>query len=248
MIRITLIGIGTGNPRHLTLQAMDAMNAADLILIPQKGAAKADLAELRRRMVAEVVTNRKTRVAGFDLPVRDENIADYGARVSRWHDAIARAWGDSIATALPQGGNVALLVWGDPALYDSALRIAARLVPPAAISVIPGITAMQALTAAHGIALSDIGEAFTVTTGRRLSDDGFPPGVKSCVVLLDGECAFRTLDPQGVTIWWAAYAGMDGEIKEHGPLSEAGPRIIAARAAARERHGWIMDIYLLRRI
>jgi precorrin-6A synthase len=65
--------------------------------------------------------------------------------------------------------------------------------------------------------------------------------------MLDGACSFRALAPAGITIWWAAYAGMADQVTDHGPLAEAGPRIIATRAAARARHGWIMDIYLLRR-
>jgi precorrin-6A synthase len=40
---------------------------------------------------------------------------------------------------------------------------------------------------------------------------------------------------------------MDRQMLDSGPLAEAAPRIMQARAAARERHGWIMDIYLLRR-
>ena len=80
MITLSLIGIGSGNPDHLTRQAMRAMNAADLILIPRKGEGKADLAELRRAIVAEVVTNPATRIAEFDLPIRDEATTDYRRR------------------------------------------------------------------------------------------------------------------------------------------------------------------------
>lgn len=247
MIRLCLIGIGTGNPRHLTLQAVDAMNAADLILIPRKAAAKADLADLRHQMIADVLTNPAARVVEFDLPVRDPAISDYSARVAAWHQDIARIWGKTIAAALPRGGQVAVLIWGDPGLYDSSLRIAALLVQPTEITVIPGITSMQALTASHAIALSGIGEAFTVTTGRNLREGGFPPGCQSCVVMLDGACSFRALEPAGLTIWWAAYAGMADEVRDCGPLAQAGPRIVTARAAARQKHGWIMDIYLLRR-
>ncbi len=36
-MQLTLIGIGTGNPDHLTLEAVRAINAQDLILIPRKG-------------------------------------------------------------------------------------------------------------------------------------------------------------------------------------------------------------------
>ena len=118
MYDLTLIGIGTGNPDHLTLQAIKAINAADLILIPRKGEGKADLAELRHAICRDVLTNPATRIAGFDLPVRDETIADYRARVDAWHDAIAAVWADAIA-AQPDARHAALLVWGDPALYDS---------------------------------------------------------------------------------------------------------------------------------
>ena len=33
-----------------------------------------------------------------------------------------------------------------------------------------------------------------------------------------------------------------------GPLDEVADEIVEARASLRERHGWIMDIYLLRRV
>ena len=72
MIELLLVGIGTGNPEHLTLQAIKALNSADLILIPRKGADKADLAELRRSICTEVVTNPATRIVEFDLPRRDQ--------------------------------------------------------------------------------------------------------------------------------------------------------------------------------
>ena len=67
------------------------------------------------------------------------------------------------------------------------------------------------------------------------------------VVMLDGGCAFTTLAPEGVTIWWGAFVGMAEEVLHAGPLAEVGPEILATRAAARAAHGWIMDIYLLRR-
>lgn len=245
---LLLIGIGTGNPDHLTLEAVKALNAADLVLIPEKGEDKADLAELRRRICADVLTNPAVRIRGFAMPVRDPANPSYLARVNDWHDAIAAAWTGAIRDA---GGaeRVALLVWGDPALYDSTLRIAERLARQMElrVRVIPGIMSPQVLAAAHGIPLNDLGAPFLVTTGRRLREDGWPAGVDTLVVMLDGGCAFQTLPPEGVEIWWGAYVGMSGQITDRGPLAEAGPRIIAAREAARAAHGWIMDIYILRR-
>ena len=184
-MKLTLIGIGTGNPDHLTLQAIRAMNAQDLILIPLKGAGKDELAGLRRDICAEVIDNPAVQIAEFALPVRDEAIGDYRARVDDWHDRIAQVWQEAMA-AHPEAERVALLVWGDPSLYDSTLRIAGRLVPQPEIAVIPGITSLQGLTAAHATVLNEIGAPFVVTTGRRLRDEGWPSGVDTLVVMLDG--------------------------------------------------------------
>lgn len=243
MIDLWLIGIGTGNPAHVTLEARAALRDAALALVPRKGAGKEDLADLRHQILRECDTS--ARVIEFDMPVRDETLP-YAIRVEHWHDDIAAIWSGVIEREAPTG-PVALLVWGDPGLYDSTLRIAARLTPKPRLRVVPGITALQALTAAHAIPFNTINGAVTVTTGRRLRDYGWPEGAETVVVMLDGECSFSQLDPAGLHIWWGAYLGMDEQLLDSGPLSDAPPRIIATRAAARARHGWIMDTYLLRR-
>ncbi|MBO1359988.1 precorrin-6A synthase (deacetylating) [Acetobacter sacchari] len=247
MNELILVGIGTGNPEHLTLQAVRELNAADLILIPRKGEDKADLADLRRMICAQVLTNPAVRLVEFDMPRRDASTPDYRQGVDSWHNAVANAWSEAIGASLPDGGKVALLVWGDPALYDSSLRIAARLTPKPIVRSIPGIMSPNMLAAAHGVALNEIGAPFLVTTGRQLRDHGWPQGVDTVVVMLDGECSFRHLPADGIVVYWGAYVGMPEQIVLTGPLVQMGPRIVAARAAARAKHGWIMDIYLLRR-
>lgn len=246
MLTLSLIGIGCGDPGQVTLAAIRAMNAADLVLIPRKGPAKSDLAELRRTICADLLTNAKTRIVEIDLPVR-RGEADYRASVDDWHDAVGATWSRAIANHLGSTGRVALLIWGDPSLYDSSLRIARRLDPLPAIEVIPGVTSIQTLCAAHALPLNEIGEPFLVTTGRRLREDGWPVGTDTIVVMLDGGAAFQALDPQGLQIWWGAYLGMSDQIIMSGEMADAGPRIVAAREAARERHGWIMDSYILKR-
>lgn len=246
-MKLTLIGIGSGNPAHLTLQAIEALNAQDVILIPRKGEGKADLAELRRDICKAVLTNSNTQLVEFDLPVRDAETQDYRKRVDDWHDAIARVWTGTLA-ATPDAQRAALLVWGDPSLYDSTLRIAARLEPAPDIAVIPGITSLQVLTAAHAIPINEIGAPFMVSTGRQLRDHGWPAGVDTLAVMLDGDCAFQTLPTSDYHIWWGGYVGMDEQILCQGPLAEVAAQIIQMRAEARARHGWIMDIYVLRRL
>ncbi|MDF0544229.1 precorrin-6A synthase (deacetylating) [Sphingobium sp. H39-3-25] len=251
MIDLHLIGIGTGNPDHLTGAAVQAMKRADLILLPRKGSTKSDLIDLRRGICHSVLdANSATRIVEFDLPVRD-GTTRYLDAVNDWHDAIAAAWAREISAHLPLGGTLALLVWGDPSLYDSTLRIADRLRADGMdmhIHVIPGITSIQALTAAHAIPLNRLAEPVVITTGRKLRAHGWPHGADSAVVMLDSGCAFEAIDPQGIDIWWGAYLGMPHEALVHGRLSDVGPRIGETRAALRARHGWIMDVYLMRRL
>lgn len=245
MIRdLWLVGIGTGSPQHITLEGQQALREAACILLPRKGAGKDDLAGLREAILE--AAGATARVLAFDMPVRDESLP-YLERVARWHDEIAARWTMTIGAAQVDG-PVALLVWGDPGLYDSTLRIAERLDPTPAVRVVPGITALQALTAAHTIPFNTVNGTVTVTTGRRLRDHGWPEGADTVMVMLDGECSFQKLDPKGLHIWWGGFLGMPEQVLEHGPLGEIGPRIIEIRAAARAAHGWIMDTYLLRRI
>lgn len=161
-------------------------------------------------------------------------------RVEDWHDRIAGVWKDAIGAA-----GVALLVWGDPSLYDPTLpqdRGAAGAKRIGACGAAP----IHVRTAAHGIALNEIGAPFVVTTGRRLRDEGLPAGVDTAVVMLDGECSFQAIDPAGVSIWWGLSWAWPRRLRS-GPLAEVGARIVSLRAEERARHGWIMDIYLLRR-
>ena len=249
MIELVLIGMGTGNPEHLTLQAVRVLRSADLVLLPRKGDEKTDLADARRGICAEFL-ERTDPVVEFDLPVRDAT-GNYLDGVADWHDAIAATWGRLIKQHRPHGGRVALLVWGDPSLYDSSLRIAERLAVQgivANVTVVPGLTSLQLLTAAHAIPLNTVGAPVQLTTGRRLREEGWPAGVDSVAVFLDGGCAFDTLPPDGLYIYWGAYLGMPQEICRAGFVADVGEEIIEVRAAAREKHGWIMDVYLLRRM
>ena len=144
--------------------------------------------------------------------------------------------------------TIALLVWGDPGLYDSTLHILEQVGKgmPFDLKVLPGITAVQALTAAFASPLNTIGNPVTITTGRRLAN-GWPGNADSVVVMLDGQKRFAQIEPDGLYIWWGAYIGMAQQILIEGPLAEVKDRILSSRDAARAENGWIMDVYLLRK-
>jgi len=218
------------------------MRACDVILLPRKGPGKDDLAEIRRSILQTHAPD--TAIVEFQMPVRDAK-TDYASAVEDWHDQIALAWRD----ALPDNiDHVGLLVWGDPSLYDSTLRIAARFDPVPETDVVPGITSLQVLTAAHAIPLNDVNAPVLITTGRNIRDHGWPNGADRVAVMLDGECSFQNLDPKGLFIWWGAFLGMTNQLLMSGPLTDLGPQIVKQRAQARSSHGWIMDTYLLARV
>ncbi len=142
-------------------------------------------------------------------------------------------------------------MWGDPALYDSTLAVLEEVWERGTVAfhhdVVPGISSVSALVARHRTGLNRVGRPVQITTGRRLSEEGLPDGVDDVVVMLDAHQRFRAFAGQDVDIYWGAYIGTPDEILVSGPLAEAAPRIERLRAEARERKGWIMDTYLLRR-
>jgi precorrin-6A synthase len=240
---IHVIGIGAGDPDYLTVQAIEALNDTQVFFAMDKGEAKSDLMALRREICARFIRKPGYRFVELADPPRAAG-GDYRQAVSDWHAARARVWASAIAAELAPDGVGAFLAWGDPSLYDSTLRILDAVAAEVDIryDVIPGITAVQALTARHRIPLNEVGEPVLITTGRQLREHGL---LGSAVVMLDADCSFHTC-PAGTLIWWGAYLGTDDELLVAGTVGEVGARIATLRAEARARHGWIMDTYLLR--
>ena len=239
MRQIQVIGIGAGDPEHLTLQAIRAMNRCDVFLHMDKGAEKDALAALRRQMLVDHMTHPYAWVEVPD-PARDRTGPEYEGAVADWHAARAALYDECLAA---HEGVLGILVWGDPALYDSTLRVIALMTTPVEVSVVPGITAPQTLAAAHAVTWNRIGGPVHVTTGRRLRAEGMTSS--DVLVMLDSGCAFQSLDPD-VEIYWGAYLGTPDEILLSGTVGSVGAQIEKARTEAREEHGWIMDTYLLR--
>jgi precorrin-6A synthase len=65
--------------------------------------------------------------------------------------------------------------------------------------------------------------------------------------MLDSRDAYQRFSNENIEIFWGAYLGTPDEILISGPLSQVAGQIAETRARARQRTGWIMDTYLLRR-
>jgi precorrin-6A synthase len=250
MRTLLAIGIGTGNPEHLTLQAVKALSRVDVVFSFDKGEEKRELTILRRELCERFIAPRPYRWVAIPDAPRDPSIAAYDARVDAWHERRLAACEASLESELGEHETGAILVWGDPSLYDSTLRLLERLRARARVAfdydVIAGISSPQALAAKHKLTLNRIGGALVVTTGRRLVQS-LPREADDVVVMLDGECAFNQVPGEEYDIYWGAYLGSEHELAIAGCLEDCKAEIERVRATARARHGWIMDIYLLRR-
>ena len=249
MRKVLIIGIGPGHPDYLTVQAINALNRVDVFIIPDKGAEKADLQKLRLDICERYIKDRTYRLVDFKTPERAEE-GDYRQNVDDWHSRIERDYEQLLRREVREGECAGFLVWGDPTLYDSTLRIVERIHARGAVAfdyeVIAGISSVQVLAARHRIPLNGIGDPVRITTGRKLTEQ---PAIvsESVVVMLDGEQSFKKVAGDGVDIYWGAYVGTADEVLVAGPLAEVGGKIEKVRAQARAAKGWIMDTYLLRR-
>jgi precorrin-6A synthase len=248
MRKLYIIGIGAGNPEYLTMQAIKALNLVDVFFFMDKGEAKEGLIDLRKAICERYIAQHPYRIVDAADPVRDPAIADYTARVEHWHQQRVLIYEELIQRELADDQCGAFLVWGDPSLYDSTLRIIDQITAHANVAfdyeVIPGITSIQALAARHRIPLHGIGESVLITTGRHLAA-GIPNDARNVVVMLDGQCAFKNIPQENLEIFWGAYLGMDDEVLVAGTLPEIADRIEAIRNEERAKRGWIMDTYLL---
>lgn len=251
--RVHLVGIGCGHPDQLTVEAAEALRSAAFALVTVK---RDDdpLAAARHAIIERHAPG--LRVVEVADPERDRSASatstasGYEAVVTDWHDARAEAW----ELALAQGwgddgsGDVALLVWGDPAFYDSTIRVVERVLARGELSfewdVLPGISAMQLLAARHRIVLHEVGQPILVTTARRLRA-AIIDGAENVVVMLGPSLDLDGLDDWH--IWWGANLGTSDERLVAGRVADVLPTLLAARDEAKTASGWVMDVYLLRR-
>lgn len=250
MINVLVVGIGSGSPSHLTAEAVAALNRVDLFLVADKRADTRDLAAMRTDLCRAVITHDAYRVIEISDPVRDRDADGYREAVADWHARRAAGYADLIRSELPDGGTLGFLVWGDPAFYDSTLRIVEQVRDAGVdlvVEVVPGISSIQLLAARHRMILNSIGGAIHVTTGRRLPAE-FSPELGTVVVMLDGDlaCAGLVDDHPELEIAWGAQLGLTDEALVRGRLADVIDEIARLRAGIRGRRGWVMDVYALR--
>jgi precorrin-6A synthase len=247
MRRVLVVGIGPGHPDQVTVEAVRALNQVDAFIVADKQRGVDDLV-LAREEICRRHVDREHRFIEVPDPPRDRSPASYAAAVDDWHEARARAYEQVLVDQVGDDEVVGFLVWGDPSLYDSTIRVVDRILERGVVAidyeVVPGLSSVQLLAARHRLVLNRVGGPITITTGRRLHD-AVAGGADNLLVMLDGDLACSDLT-EGWHIWWGANLGTPDEALVAGPLPDVLDAIRAARAHAKDARGWVMDTYLLR--
>lgn len=256
---LLLIGIGAGDPQQLTLQAIDALNRTDVFFLLDKGQGKDELLHFREAICRRHITaDRHYRFVTLPNPPRPkvpygaQKDGTYRAVVAEWHRQRSAMLADAIRTSLLPGQTGAFLVWGDPSLYDSTIRIVNKLSSTTslnlAVEVIPGISSIQMLCALHRVPLNQIGESVWITTGRKLQqlidhDEQALPA--TTVVMLDGKSVFQHIQRNDLMLYWGANLGTEYQALASGPLQEVKQHVLTTRSRVHIHAGWLMDATIL---
>ncbi|MFN0219585.1 MAG: precorrin-6A synthase (deacetylating) [Hyphomicrobium sp.] len=250
MKKVYLIGMGSGDPEHLTRAAIKALGHVDVVLGFDKGEEKGGLADIRKDICDLYATKPGFRFIELPNPQRGLDGGSYESGVDAWHRARATLLRQAILTDCGDAEVGAFLVWGDPALYDSTMRVldmALRDVEtPIDYKVIPGVSSIQVLAAKHRIPLNTVANAVLITTGRKLAA-GLPIDADSVVVMLDSGDGLRAIAHEDVDIFWGGNLGTPHEVLVQGRLPDVFDEIVCVKDRLRVEQGWVMDVYLLRR-
>ena len=169
--RLIGVGVGPGDPGLLTLKAVDAIKAADVIAY----FAKAGNASNARTIVADHLNGTEELPLLYpvttEIPKED---AAYREAITAFYDASAKA----VAQHLDAGRDVAILSEGDPLFYGSYMHMHVRLSQRYPTEVVAGVTGMSGCWSAIGTPMTQGDDVFTVLPGtlpeyeleRRLAD------------------------------------------------------------------------------
>jgi precorrin-2/cobalt-factor-2 C20-methyltransferase len=153
--------MGPGDPDLVTVRAVRVLRDADIVFVPVLDAADTGRAEATVRAHAGHDRIERLVFAMSHASKRHRHWDDAGERVAWWLRST--------------GGTAAFATIGDPNVYSTFTYLAqtvVSLVDGVEVETVPGITAMQALSAASGVPLVEGTERLTLLPLARDGVDG----------------------------------------------------------------------------
>ena len=145
---LTGVGLGPGDPELMTIKALKALQAAEVVFVPVRRQGDRSYA----LTIAEGFITR-TRQEVITLPFPEEPGSSWGERCQ------------TIVDALAGGRRGVFLTEGDPTLFSTFGHVAATLAevePSLAVDIVPGVSSVTASAAAAGLSLADYGERVAI--------------------------------------------------------------------------------------
>jgi precorrin-2/cobalt-factor-2 C20-methyltransferase len=170
--RLIGVGVGPGDPGLLTLNAIAALNEADVIAhFAKAGNASNARAIASKHFKVDVEELSLLYPVTTEIPKED---AAYRDTLRAFYDGAAA----QIAAQLERCRTVAVIAEGDPLFYGSYMHLHVRLAPRYPTEVVAGVTGMSGCWSAIGEPMVQGDDVFTVLPGtlpeyeleRRLAD------------------------------------------------------------------------------
>ncbi len=166
--RISIVGVGPGDPELMTVKAVRALEDADILITP-KG--KVNGNSTARRIVEGLVDLSKKEIREIHFPMNKVRLKEKNQdtrMTDAWEEAAA-----AILASVARGLHVAFPTLGDPALYSTGFYVHATLKamnPDLQITIIPGITAMSGCSSVAGLPLV-LGDDLMTVVPAAFEDD-----------------------------------------------------------------------------
>lgn len=148
------IGVGPGDPELITLKAIKALKAADVICVPKSHARKPSMA---LGMVKKILSEREKPVEVLELvfPMTKDELNNR----KLWVENAA------IVAAKAKKSDVAFITLGDPMLYSTFLYLyecVKETYPQIELEIIPGVTSVTAAAASAKLPLAEKEEVVSI--------------------------------------------------------------------------------------
>lgn len=170
--RFTIVGIGPGDPELITLKAARLIETADVVAFHAGVRKQSHARRIAADLIPAGVVEEELRYP-VTTGTTDHPGGYVGAMADFYEDCAAR-----LSVHLEHGRDVVLLAEGDPLFYGSSMYLHDRFKDSYATSVVPGVPAFAAATAAVSTPLVRQSDVLTVLPGtlsepelaRRLAD------------------------------------------------------------------------------